>query len=392
MRRATPATPDRTSGSNGEVTRPQVLAVVARYERRHTNYLHALAEHVDLTVAVSGEADPGSVDIARREGLDIVPIGTIGLPKIRARLATLVAERRPHVIHLGWFGHEQLTVLASEVAPTGTRVVFECRDPLTTLVDPDAATSGPRPIDLERAALIAADAHVFVSIAVRDHLATLHGLDLSEAIIVPQGLAARTLAVPAPKLSATDGRVHIVLVGTASADPTTGRCYLPLIRKLTALGLVVHSHFFEGRAGANDIYRALARELPDYRYHDALSDREGTDLSRVLSSYDLMYITYEPGVITEATLAVVMPAKAASAWAQGAIPVVVSRTLRGVVEWIDAYGLGFVIDQVEDLATIAADRPTIDRATAACVAQRHRFTHEAAAAQVVARYHELLDG
>lgn len=372
------------------MTRPRVLVVVARYERRHTNYLHALAEHADLAVAVSGEADPGSVEIARAEGLELTSVGTIGLPKIRARLAELMTTHRPDIVHLGWFGHEQLTVLAREAAPAGTRIVFECRDPLTTLVDPTVQTTGPQPIDLERAALLAADAHVFVSKAVRDHLAALHGLDLSAATIVPQGLAAHTLAEPAPKRSAEDGRVHVVLVGTVSADPATGRCYLPLIRRLLDLGVVVHSHFFEPHPGANDAYRALADELADYRYHDALSDREGTELSRVLSSYDLLYIAYDDGTITSATLAVVMPAKTASAWAQGAIPVVVPRPYRGVVEWIDAYGLGFVIDRVDDLAAIVADRAAIDRATAACLAERHRFTHEAAAAQVAACYRRVL--
>jgi len=367
---------------------PRVLVVIARYERRHTNYLHALAEHADLVVAVSGEADPGSVEIARAEGLDLRPIGTLGLPRIQARLAALVEEHQPAVVHLGWFGHEQLTTVAREIVPTATGILFECRDPLSVLAA-DLDVPGPRPVDLERAALLAADAHVFVSRAVRDHLAALHHLDLSAATIVPQGLAARTLADPAPKLSARDGRVHVVLVGTASADPATGRCYLPFIRQLVSTGVVVHSHFFEARPGANDAYRALAARVGDYHYHDAISDRDGTELSRTLTTYDLMAIEYLEGTINDATLAVVMPAKTASAWAHGALPVVVPRAYRGVVEWVEEYGLGFVVDDWAQLSSIAGDRTAIDRATAACLAERHRFTHEAAAVQIAACYQRL---
>lgn len=368
---------------------PRVLVVIARYERRHTNYLHALAQHAELLIAVSGEADPGSVDIARAEGLDLRSIGTLGLPRIQDRLASLVEEHRPEVVHLGWFGHEQLTTVAREVVSNSTRILFECRDPLSVLAA-GLEVSGPQPVEIERAALLAADAHVFVSRAVRDHLAALHHLDLSAATIVPQGLAARTLAAPAPKLSARDGRVHVVLVGTASADPTTGRCYLEFIHQLVSTGVVVHSHFFEAKPGAMDAYRALAARVGDYHYHDAISDRDGTELSRTLTRYDLMAIEYLDGTINDATLAVVMPAKTASAWAHGALPVVVPRPFRGVVEWIEEYGLGFVVDDWSQLAEIARDRAAIDRATAACLAQRHRFTHEAAAEQIAACYGALV--
>lgn len=354
-----------------------------------TDYLLALAAHAELTVAVSGEAEPNSVDAAVNEGLDMRAIGSIGLPKIQARLGELVESRRPDVIHLMWYGHEQLTLLARAVADSGVQIIYECRDPLTTLLGHRVTSPGPQPVDLERDALRCADAHIFVSNAVRTYLENLHRLDLSTSLIVPQGLSERTMAAPSPKRSARDGRVHVVLVGTASADVASGRCYTSLIRRLVAMGLVVHSHFFDFETGANDVYRLLDRELADYHYHDALPDRHGTELGRALSSYDLMCIAYFEGVITDATLAVVMPSKAAAAWVHG-LPVVTPREYRGVVEWIDDLGIGFVVDSFDDLEAIRRDRAAIERATEACLRHRASFTHEASARRVAELYRDLV--
>ena len=370
--------------------RTRVLAVVPRFHSQQIDYLLALADRVELTVAVSGVADPLAQDVAIADGLDVVPIGAIGLSKIRGRLAELIQTREPAIIHLGWYGHEQLTLLARDLAPPPTAIIYECRDPLTTLLDSSAETSGPALIELERQALLAADSHIFVSKAVGDYLQDLHGLDLSDSLIVPQGVAARTLSEPGNKLSATDGRVHVVMVGAASADPATGRCYLSFIRELVSVGLVVHSHFLEAGPGANDPYRRLARELQGYEFHEPLSDRIGTEFSQALSTYDLLAVAYFDGAITRETLAVVMPLKAASAWAHGAIPVVVTREMQGVVEWIDQLGIGFVIEDLADFARIASDREAIASATASCLEHRRRFTHEASAARIVAHYRRLV--
>ena len=74
-------------GSAGKHIR--VLAVVARYLDRHTDYLLALAEHVELTVAVSGEEMPGSAPaicmVERGEGPPMVAsYGRRGALKVRA--------------------------------------------------------------------------------------------------------------------------------------------------------------------------------------------------------------------------------------------------------------------------------------------------------------------
>jgi hypothetical protein len=49
---------------------------------------------------------------------------------------------------------------------------------------------------------------------------------------------------------------------------------------------------------------------------------------------------------------------------------------RGVTEWIDDLGIGFVIEDWDDVARVAADRPAIERSTARCLECRDLFTNE----------------
>ena len=115
----------QSSERGGRDGRRRVLAIVARYLDRHTDYLLALAEQVDLIVAVSGEEVPGSVDEARRDGLDIVDIGTIGLPRVAARLGRVIDAWRPHVVHAMWYTNEHLVALARERVATTSGVTLE---------------------------------------------------------------------------------------------------------------------------------------------------------------------------------------------------------------------------------------------------------------------------
>jgi hypothetical protein len=383
----------QSSERAGRDGRRRVLAIVARYLDRHTDYLLALAEHVDLIVVVSGEEAPGSVDEARREGLDIVDIGTIGLPRVAARLRRVIDAWRPHVVHAMWYTNEHLVTLARELVGSRARVVYECRDPLTALLPARSPNRGPHPANLERDALAASDAQIFVSHAVRAYLEDRHGLDLTAtSMIVPQGLAARTMAEPSPKLSAGDGKVHLALVGTVSSVPGDDRHYLPLIRLLVDLGVEVHSHFHQRRPGANDAYRRLAAEISGYSYQPALSDRRGTELSRTLSRYDLLGAFYgEHAPATAPIYRLVMPAKTASAWVHGAIPLVCPRSFGGTAEWIEALGIGFLIDSYADLRQVVDDREAISAATRACLVARNTFTHEASALRIACFYERLFE-
>jgi hypothetical protein len=368
-----------------------MLAVVARFKWVHINYLKALEQHFDVMVAWSGEGGKGAAADGLREGLRSVPIGSVrevGSAEVGSRLADAITDWHPDVVHLMYYNHDDLTLMVRELVDHTVTIVYECRDPQTTL---SGATPGSDLWNRERDAVGASDAQIFVSEALRSYLERAHGLELgTTSLIVPSGFARHTIAAPSPKLSAHDGRVHIALVGTADDKPDHGRWYVEIIRRLVSLGLVVHSHFFEPpRFDMGDIslddYHALARELDDYHLQQAVLHRQGTVLSELVSRYDLMGVFHELEAEyrnESATLAVCMPTKAVCGWLHGGIPVVCFPHYRGVVEQIEAHDIGFVIESWEDLGRIASDREAIAAATDRTLACRDRFTNEHSAARI----------
>jgi hypothetical protein len=371
-----------------------MLAVVSNFKWVHIDYLRALGEHFEIRVAWSGEGGRGAPADGVREGLDAVPIGNVRkepLEGIRDRLAEEVARFEPDLIHVMYYFHEELVVTVRELVGDAVPVVFECRDPRTTLT---GAGPGDEAWVLERDALQAAEAHILVSRALRSYLERSHGLALQPtSLIVPQGFARRNVGPPSPKLSAEDGRVHIALVGTADEHPDEGRWYGEIIRTLVAQGLVVHSHFFELEGRSLEPYRELDRELADYHHHPTVRHRDGTKLSALTSRYDLMGVFHEldaPRHNESATLAVCMPTKAVSGWLHGGMPVVCLPHYGGIVEWIEELEIGFVVPDIASVGRIAADRAAIEAATRRCLACRDQFTYERSAERVRAFVEPLL--
>lgn len=363
-----------------------MLAVVARFKWTHINYLKALERHFDVLVAWSGEGGEGAPLDGVREGLHGVPIGWAredGLDAVRGRLERVIADFRPDVVHVMYYNHDDLTVAVREIVGDGAVVVYECRDPQTTLA---GAAPGSKYWDAEAAALRASDGQIFVSEALRSYLEQSHQLDLSgSSLIAPHGFARHTIAPPSRKLSADDGRVHIALVGTADNEPDHGRWYVDIIRRLVSLGLVVHSHFFDLPGMPLTPYRELDAELDDYHHHPTVLHRDGTKLSRLVSRYDLMGVFHELGAAhhnESATLALCLPTKAVCGWLHAGIPVVCFPYYRGVVERIEAHDIGFVVDSLDEVAAVAADRAAIAAATERCLAIRDRFTNEHQAARI----------
>jgi hypothetical protein len=274
-----------------------------------------------------------------------------------------------------YYRNEELTLLVRELAGNDVLIVHECRDPLTTL---DGGGPGSEDWNLERDALAASHAQIFVSEAVRSYFERSHDLEL-RSLIVPQGFARRTVAPPSPKLSSRDGRVHIALVGTANHQPDHDRWYGDIIRRLVSLGLVVHSHFHDLETVSLEPYRKLAGELEDYHHHPTIPHRHTTVLSEMLSRYDLMGVFHELGAARNnesANLAVCLPTKAVCGWLHGGLPVVCFSHYRGVVERIQTLGIGFVIERWDELAAISGDRGAIARATERCLVCRDSFTNE----------------
>jgi hypothetical protein len=373
----------------------RVLAVVSRLKWIHVDYLHALAKAVDLRIAWSGSTQPEAVRRAAKEGLPLEPLGELerdGPDEVRARLAALVEVADPEVVHVMYYHHEALVPIAREVVGDRAAVIVEIRDPLTMLTK---VPPGHPLWELERAALRAADGHVFVTREVRGYLERAHDLDLEpSSLIVPHAFAGHTMGPPAPKLSERDGRVHLALVGTAGLVPGVGRWYGDIIRRLVAQGLVVHSRFHHPEDAVAEPYLRLAAELPDYRAEPPLVFRVGTQLSEATSRYDLMGVFHELEAQrhNEAlVLTAVLPTKAVSGWFHGGIPVVCTAHYRGIVELIEEHGIGFVVDSPDDVGRVAADRDAIGRATARCLALRGWFSQERQAARLV-RFYDSLAG
>jgi hypothetical protein len=354
----------------------------------HIDYLAALAEHFEVQVAWSGEGGTGAAGDGVRAGLRGTAIGRIpddGADRVRARLREALDDFRPDLIHLMYYNHEDLTLMVRELVGDELPVVFECRDPLTTLT---GASPGDGYWRLEREAILASDRQILISGAQRSYFESAHGLDLSDsALIIPYAFRGSTIASPSPKLSARDGRTHIALVGTADDKPDHGRWYVEIIRRLVGLGFVVHSHFWDLEEFGLSLepYAALADELGDYHHHPTVPYRPGTELSKLMSRYDLMGVFHELEAThhnESATLAVCLPTKAVCGWLHGGIPVVCFPHYRGIVERIEEFGIGFVVDSWEEVGALASDRPAIAAATERALACRLRFSTERTAERI----------
>lgn len=370
----------------------RVLAIPSRFYFDHLDHLVVLAQHCELRVAYNNERQPGTVAECEEKGLPTTQIGSIGLPRIEARLRALVEEWRPHVLYTLWDTNEELTLLARRVAGDAV-VVHKYSDPLTTLVGRETHHAGTQPHVLEREAMRASDGQVFCTQAIRTYLEREHDLSLPNSIVVPHCRSEETVCPPSPKLSLEDDRTHIALVGFAHPERGHGRCYLDIIERLVADGLVVHSHFHEVDGFSNEVYRERAAHMPDYHYHPTVPNREGTRLSETISRYDLMGVFHELGATNlneAAVLEVCMPSKAICGWINGGIPVVCPEQYHGVTELIDELGIGFAVKDLGDVRPIAEDRNAIARATEACLAERYRFTHEWNAPRIIGFFEDLL--
>lgn len=371
---------------------PRVLAVVRRFKWQHIDLLLALAQEVDLFVAYSVEGHEGAVARGRRQGLSLEDLGTPADPDegdLVDGLSAVVTRTRPDLVHVLYYQHEALTVRLRAVLGDGTPLVFECRDPITTL---RGARPGEPTWRREADALRSADAWIVVSDALLRYYERSHGLATPDVLVVPHAFAAATAAPPVPKLSAADGRVHLALVGTASEYPRASRWYPDIIRSLVAQGLVVHSHFHESSPEVVATYDDLGREVPDYHPHPTVPFRVGTQLADLTSRYDLMGVFHQLDAAHNeaATLAVCLPTKAVSGWFHGAIPVVTTAHYGGIVERIERWGIGFVVPGVDALPTEVFDQQAIAAATQACLAVRDEFSQETAARRVAAFHRALL--
>ena len=245
--------------------RPRMLAVVARFKWVHINYLKALEQHFDVMVAWSGEGEGGSprTVFARACAACRSARSATSAQRRFARGSQLLSsDWQPDVVHLMYYNHDDLTLMVRELVDQTVTVVYECRDPQTTLSGQSpgriaGTSSGRRWRQATRRSSSARRCARISSAPTASSCARLR-------LIVQNGFARHTIAAPSPKLSAGDGRVHIALVGTADDQPDHGRWYVDIIRRLVSAGLVVHSHFFEPPSSIwATLPRAISRIWPE---------------------------------------------------------------------------------------------------------------------------------
>jgi hypothetical protein len=179
-------------------------------------------------------------------------------------------------------------------------------------------------------------------------------------------------------------------VGTADSSPGGSRWFGDIIRRLVGIGFVVHSHFHEIQGISLVPYRELAAELENYHFHPIV---DGTVLSETISRYDLMGVFHEldtPRQNESATLAVCMPTKAVCGWFHGAIPVVCFPHYRGLAEWINEFGIGFVVSGWDELRELRNNQTAIVESTRRCMAVRDIFSNEWNAARIQSFVHGCL--
>ena len=301
-----------------------------------------------------------------------------------------LAEFRPDLVHVMYYNHEQLTLLVREFVGDSLPIVFECRDPLTalnraipgTITGPSSAKRSLPEIAISSSARPSAPTTSPRTTSISPELA-------DHPVRFPGG----TVAPPSPKLSAVDGRIHIALVGTAGEtrpQPLVWHYHPPP----GDLGFVVHSHFWDLRSSVCRSGHMLLARSSTITTITPPSGPSGTELSKVISRYDLMGVFHELGADTRnesAILAVCLPTKAVCGWLHGAIPVVCFPHYRGVVERIEEFGIGFVVDSWEELGGVGADRGAIAAATP-LPSVPLEFTTERSAERIAAFVAPLLAG
>ena len=332
-----------------EYKKLRVLAIFCNFKWSHIDYLNALSNVVDLRTAWSGEAHEGAVNRAVKEGLDMRQIGVLGKQEestVAAQLKTLIAEYNPDLIHLMYYYNEQLTCLTRKITGNELPIIFECRDPITTL---RTCSSESLEWKAEAKALEVSDGQILVSEKLKQYYQETHDIDLNtSSLIVPHCFASRAAGPAQTKFSRSDGRTHLALVGSVQPNPQDNRYYVNIIRKLVSTGVVVHSHFFIYDDKHNP-YIELAEELEDYHYKPTVTSRGNLDLSNLISQYDLMGVFHEleaNGINESRTLTVCMPTKAVCGWYHGAIPIVCFKHYEGLLPWIKKYGTGFIIEDL----------------------------------------------
>lgn len=304
------------------------------------------------------------------------PLGEAATPTDELRDA--IDGFRPDVIH----SHnlpDVLTVLALDLAGGEIPVIHDIHDLQRLRRTPyrDGFPEPPDPLALERAAVEGAAAVITVSPELLEVVDTAYTLPL-RTHIQPNLALQRDLIETLPR-PAVRARPHVVYQGSLGTD---GGHYdlRDHFRAIADAGFELSIH--PSRTAPQ--YSALAGELPAVHCHEPL---DPASLLRALPAYDIGWAAFNSS-LNAAHLDTVLPNKLFEYIGSG-LPVVTLRAHRALARFVEQEGVGIVLDDVGELvdAVAAVDLAELRETVAQA---RERFTFEAAAADVVELYRELI--
>ena len=298
-------------------------------------------------------------------------------------LARVVERSRPDVIH----SHnlpDVLTVAALDVVAGRVPVIHDVHDFQSLRATPyeDGFPDPPDPIASERRAVEDSDALITVSEVLLEEISDRYAVP-ARHLVVPNYALARDLP-PLPDNAdahnaAVDAPVRVVYEGTIS---TCGGHYdlrdiFATIAATPGVTLDVHC----GREPMPE-YLDLADRLDDLTLHRPVPTRE---LMRLLPRYDIGWAGFN-ATLNDAHLETVLPNKAFEYVGAG-IGVLTLRH-KALARWVEAEGVGIVLDSLDGLAEAlrSTDLETV-RKTAR--AGRERYTLDAHVEEVVDLYRDL---
>ncbi|NNM47948.1 glycosyltransferase [Knoellia koreensis] len=298
-------------------------------------------------------------------------------------LRRVVERVRPDVIH----SHnlpDTLTVAALEVAGGRVPIVHDVHDFQSLRATPyeDGFPDPPDPIASERAAIEGSDALITVSDVLLEEITARYAVPAPH-LVVPNFALARDLPPLPDELETHEQDVgeplRFVYEGTIS---TCGGHYdlreiFAAIASTPGVRLDVHC----GREPMA-AYRGLAERFDSLTLHPPMPTRA---LMRMLPRYDVGWAGFN-ATLNDAHLETVLPNKAFEY--VGAGLGVLTLPHKALARWVEAEGVGIVLDSLDDLSTSlrAADVETV-RKTAR--AHRERYTLDAHIHEVLGLYRSL---
>lgn len=380
----------------------RVLFVVNRCKKNQMFYIRSIARLATYARAIVsyvghenvrkyGLLEPGE-GIARVDLLHDDRIGEmeIDLGRFRDHVRAAILESRPDVIHCLYYYHDSLVVAVRDVLDEvghDAVLIYETRDP-TGIGFPD--------LD-ERAALEASDAYIFATEAIVDDLFARHLFHPSPYILVRQSEFYADRDAYPEKLSAEDGRAHIVLMGSFKDDVRTARHYGAYIdafvRRTTNSILHLFPHLpaehLEACEAAHPDRVVLHREDHPYPRHPK-PERRGYTSTMGRFDFNLVAHTLGRGGSEDEMLRVCNPTKATSPLILADLPILCMPHYRGIAGLVEEMGCGVVYRSWDDLNELFEDRTRWPALIASSQAAAKRLCQESQAEEVVAFYRTVV--